>query len=120
MEVYAEGWCGASHKTKYGDTHVFISTRLTPELKNEGIARDLIRNVQKLRKEAGLEIDDRIRLCLLTESSTLKGAIEAFADYIKKETLAVEIAGSSLGADARHVEVRIGGEPMRIELTRAG
>jgi hypothetical protein len=55
---------------------------------------------------------------LLAESETLKAAIDAFADYIKAETLAVEIVSSSL--DGAAAEVKIGGEPLRIELTKAG
>jgi isoleucyl-tRNA synthetase len=114
VRSYGENWVGAND----GATTVLLDKRLSPELKNEGAARDVIRNVQNLRKDAGLEIDDRIKIALLAESETLKAAIDAFADYIKAETLAVEIVSSSL--DGAAAEVKIGGEPLRIELTKAG
>jgi isoleucyl-tRNA synthetase len=112
---YGEDWAGAAN----GETIVLIDKRLTPELRSEGIARDVIRNVQNLRKDAGLEIDDRITLSLSTESAALKTAIEAFADYIRQETLALKITATPLEGETAHAEVKIGGEPVRIGVTRA-
>lgn len=93
---YGEHWAGASD----GPTVVLIDKRISPTLKNEGIARDIVRNVQNLRKDAGLDIADRIRLSLVTESSMLKAAIDQFRDYIAGETLAKEIVSKALDGDA--------------------
>jgi len=69
---------------------VAFDTRLTPELIREGMARDLIRNVQELRKKSGLEVTDRI-VCGLDLSqcdAELEQAVQEHAEYIEAETLA--------------------------------
>jgi valyl-tRNA synthetase/predicted acetyltransferase/protein-tyrosine-phosphatase len=68
-----------------------ISKRLTPELKAEGLAREIIRAVQNARKAAGLNVDDRIELTLKTGDETLRNAIETWRDTIMKETLALKL-----------------------------
>lgn len=70
---------------------VEIDTEITPSLQNEGIARDIIRTVQSARKEAGLEIENRIRLSLSSDSSLINSAISEFKQLIMQETLAVEL-----------------------------
>jgi len=67
-----------------------LITDLTPELRNEGLAREFVRRVQEARKQADFEISDRIRL-YFTASDNLSEAVEDFKDYIMMETLAVEI-----------------------------
>jgi isoleucyl-tRNA synthetase len=90
--TFSKGWAGAAD----GKSLVLLDTRVTPELKNEGVARDIIRNVQNLRKDAGLEIADRITLSLTSESPDVLTAIEQFRDYIAGETLAVEVSNRPL------------------------
>jgi isoleucyl-tRNA synthetase len=70
---------------------VTLDTTITPELKAEGTMRDIVRLVQSARKNAGLEVDDRITLTLETEDAHLAEAIVAHADVIKTETLATEL-----------------------------
>ncbi|MFZ3070162.1 MAG: isoleucine--tRNA ligase [Anaerolineaceae bacterium] len=66
---------------------------LTPELINEGLAREFVRRVQALRKDGGLDIADRI--CLYyTATPRLSEAVQAFSDFIKTETLAVELVNA--------------------------
>ena len=67
-----------------------LVTTLTDELVDEGLVREFVRRVQEARKQAGLDIADRIKL-VYSCSDKLAGAIEAFKDYIKNETLAVEL-----------------------------
>jgi isoleucyl-tRNA synthetase len=67
-----------------------LVTDLTPELIQEGLAREFVRRVQDLRKSAGLEIADRIRL-YVTASPALTAAIGAQMEYICAETLAKEL-----------------------------
>ena len=71
----------------YGD-NVAIDTEITPELKREGLAREIIRHVQSARKKAGLSVDDRITLQLETADSELRQAIDECATVITTETLA--------------------------------
>jgi len=67
---------------------VELELKLTQDLLDEGVAREIIRRVQSLRKESGLEVDDRIDLVLASDDSNINRAIEKFADEIQKETLA--------------------------------
>jgi len=67
-----------------------LETDLTPELENEGLVREFVRRVQSLRKEANLDIADRIHL-FYTTSERLSTAIKAFEKYIKEETLATSM-----------------------------
>ena len=69
---------------------VLLDTRLTPELVQEGLARELINRIQRLRKDSGLQVSDRIRLMIKAESA-LATAATVHAEYIKRETLATEL-----------------------------
>lgn len=73
-----------------------LETTVTPELAAEGLARELISKVQQMRKANDYEMMDNIRISVEADAD-VQAAIDAFADYIKKETLAVAIeAGSGL------------------------
>jgi len=67
---------------------VEIDTHLSEELKLEGIARDIVRQVQNARKKATLDVDNRIKLSLGSKDTEITKSIEQFGDYISKETLA--------------------------------
>jgi isoleucyl-tRNA synthetase len=67
-----------------------LVTELSIDLKKEGLAREFVRHVQDARKQAGLDIADRIKLAY-TASEKLTESIQEFTDYIKVETLAIEI-----------------------------
>ncbi|MFH1446754.1 MAG: isoleucine--tRNA ligase, partial [Chloroflexota bacterium] len=67
-----------------------LVTDLSQELIDEGLAREFVRRVQALRKDAELEISDRIRL-YFSASAGLTTAVKAFEEYIKAETLCVEM-----------------------------
>lgn len=67
---------------------VAVDTELTPELIQEGVVRDLIRNIQELRKNSGLNITDRIELILETKSREIEEAIQGFGSFLEEETLA--------------------------------
>jgi isoleucyl-tRNA synthetase len=74
-----------------GKANITLDLKLTPELKREGMMREVIRNVQSGRKAAGLDVDDRIHLSLSTTDDTLRGAITDHEAVIAAETLAVKI-----------------------------
>ncbi len=67
---------------------VYIDRLITPELKREGIMREIIRSVQSVRKEAGLQVDDRITLNIETADTQIKRAISEHTEVIMAETLA--------------------------------
>lgn len=80
------------------DMKLALNIAITPDLELEGFARDTVRHIQQMRKEADLNLLDRIRVSYRTDDVTLRSAIERFTDYIKGETLALEL-GSSGAAD---------------------
>jgi isoleucyl-tRNA synthetase len=113
-----EGWAGVADR----DTQVLIDARVTPELKREGMARDVIRQVQQLRKEANLEMEDRIALYLHTDSAELRQAIEAHRDYIAGETLTVQWSSAPLGAGAVEPKppgAKVEGQALTIQLRKS-
>ncbi|MDZ7744297.1 MAG: isoleucine--tRNA ligase [Candidatus Saccharibacteria bacterium] len=79
------------------DMKVELETNITPELKREGLAREVIRHVQSARKQAGLEVDDRISLSLSTDDDELKQSIQEQSHIIKHETLANHLTKDGAG-----------------------
>jgi isoleucyl-tRNA synthetase len=69
---------------------VAVTTKLTPELELEGHARELVRRVQQLRKDAGLEISDRIVL-YVSNTALVGQVLAAHGDYVKEETLTTRL-----------------------------
>ena len=80
------GWLVANE----GNLTVALEVELNEELKNEGMARELINRIQNIRKESGLEITDRIEIILAPQADVEK-SVDAFADYIKTQVLADSI-----------------------------
>jgi len=70
---------------------VAIQTEITPQLRDEGLARELIRRIQDFRKQADFDIADRISL-VYQATPILQNAIETHRDYIMEETLTVEMS----------------------------
>jgi len=97
-----------------GTLTVALNTEITEELSKEGDVRDLVRGVQNLRKESGLEVTDRIRLTL-TGSGRLKSAWEAFSAYVSSETLSSQM----LWAEADNMtEIEAGEEKWRVKIEK--
>lgn len=69
---------------------VMLDTKITKELREEGYAREIIRFIQEMRKEAGYEVYERIYLQIKSQGG-LADAVTNFADYIKRETLSIEL-----------------------------
>jgi len=95
-----------------------LVTELTPELVQEGLAREFVRRVQDLRKSANLEVADRIKLSVVA-SPNLKSAIEGHRDYITAETLAVSLDFSEPSDKAASVEDDFDGEKVKVGLIKA-
>ncbi|MCJ7791950.1 MAG: class I tRNA ligase family protein, partial [Dehalococcoidia bacterium] len=73
---------------------VAISTELTPKLIAEGVSRELVRHLQNMRRNAKFDITDHIITYYQTKEPLIKQVINAFADYIKQETLSQELIDS--------------------------
>ena len=96
---------------------VVYDLTITPELKREGLMREVVRHVQSARKQAGLQIDDRIVLSISSDDSEISQAIDAFADVIKAETLAVEL--NSVINESEKYDAKIEGKLVEISLKKA-
>ncbi len=96
-------------------SQVEIDEKLTAELKREGMMREVVRHVQAARKEAGLQIDDRIRLGLNTGDSELQKAIAEHDKTIRSETLSTGNLTEKVG---HAVEVKIDGKELTICLQK--
>ncbi|MSQ96572.1 MAG: isoleucine--tRNA ligase [Gemmataceae bacterium] len=101
-------------------TQILLDGRITPELEMEGLAREVIRHVQTARKDAELEMDDRIVLSLATDDAKLNDAIKTHRDYLGNETLVAEWAAQPLGDGPYRVEVKIEAAKLVIELKKHG
>ena len=84
---------------------VALDPALDDELLREGMARELVNRIQRLRKDAGLEITDRIALGAYGPGEVTEAA-DAWADFIRGETLAVELEVAETGDAADWTEFR--------------
>ena len=99
---------------------VVLDTHISPELRREGLMREVVRQVQSARKAAGLNIDDRIRLELVTHDAELEKAIDEHTDTIAAETLASQlITVGSAPAEGYTTEVTLDGAELAIALQKA-
>ena len=96
-----------------GAAVVGIETALTPELVAEGLAREFVSHVQSMRKEADFEVTQRIALSVRADDET-RAALQAHADYVKNETLALSLEFSA----AEGVEIDLNGHPAAVSVTR--
>lgn len=95
-----------------------LVTELTPELVQEGLAREFVRRVQDLRKTADLDVADRINL-YVEASGGLKAAIELHRDYVTTETLTRQLEFGKVPAGAALVEDKFDGETLKAGLVKA-
>lgn len=95
---------------------VVIDTTITPELKREGLMREVVRQVQSARKAAGLNVDDRIDLSLKTTDGELTAAIKEHSSVIAAETLAtIQDQGTELEHSS---EAKVEGTMLQIKLQK--
>jgi isoleucyl-tRNA synthetase len=94
-----------------------LVTELTPELLQEGLAREFVRRVQDLRKNAELDVADRIEL-FLEASAGLRSAVETHRDYITAETLTSNLVLGSPPDGAYVVEDEFDNEKMKAGLVK--
>ncbi|MEP1095286.1 MAG: isoleucine--tRNA ligase [Cyclobacteriaceae bacterium] len=90
VEIISEdvpGWLVASESS----LTVALDITLTDELRKEGLSRDVVNRVQNLRKDKGLEVQDKIAIQYFTNDVLLKDAVTVFDEYIKEETQALSL-----------------------------
>jgi isoleucyl-tRNA synthetase len=103
---------------------VLLDTEVTPELAAEGLVRDTIRAVQQARRDADLDVSDRIRLRIATDAEAA-AAVERYRDDLVRETLTVDLEVStdaaSAAGEAAPVSVGDPGAPheMRVHVEKA-
>jgi isoleucyl-tRNA synthetase len=107
------GWLVASE----GKLTVALDITVTDELREEGVARELINRIQNIRKDSGFEVTDKISIQIELKP-LVAGAIANFADYIASQTLAVEVKGTEEPQGAVVVESEVDEEPLRIAVTK--
>ncbi|MBI3647847.1 MAG: isoleucine--tRNA ligase [Actinobacteria bacterium] len=107
-----EGWGIASE----GGLTVALDLELTPELRQEGLARELVRLVQDARRSAGLDVSDRIALAV-DASGEIAEALRAQADYVKGETLAAELIEAA-SAEGFRQEAEIEGSRVAVSVRK--
>ncbi|HUQ47454.1 MAG TPA: isoleucine--tRNA ligase [Gemmatimonadaceae bacterium] len=97
-----------------------IDPTVTPELRLEGLAREVVSRVQKMRKDAGFAVSDRIRLAV-SGTEEMEQAVHAHKEWIANEVLALDITvGDTTGKFHAAQSVDIDGQPASIALERAG
>ena len=105
VEIISEdipGWLVSNE----GNLTVALEVEITDELRNEGIARELINRIQNLRKDSGLEITDRINVTI-TQLDAIGKSLDSFADYVKDQVLADSISlGDNDGAEVEIDELK--------------
>jgi isoleucyl-tRNA synthetase len=99
-----------------GDT-INLDINVTAELKEEGIARELIRVIQNARKNAGFNVEDRIETFIISDSQEVRKALEKFKNVVNAETLTTgQLDGAS---NAEYTETaKVEGAEVAISLTR--
>ena len=110
VEIISEdipGWLVANE----GALTVALEVELNDELRNEGMARELINRIQNIRKESGFEITDRIRI-VIAPNEQMQKAVAAFGDYVSKQVLADDISfaendGSAVDFDEFQLNINI-------------
>ncbi|MCA9374207.1 isoleucine--tRNA ligase [Candidatus Peregrinibacteria bacterium] len=100
-----------------GGVSVVLDTTITDELKQEGHAREIVRRIQDLRKEADYNVDDRIYV-YVEAAEPIAASVLAFADYIKSETLALELQDAGDFEWDKEIEADVDGAKVKIAVRR--
>jgi isoleucyl-tRNA synthetase len=93
-----------------GGVVVALDLEIPPALKREGLVRDLVRNLQVMRKDAGLSVSQRIELGLATESCHLREAVHDHREYIMDELLATRLEEADLNPFLAETTIEVEGQ----------
>jgi isoleucyl-tRNA synthetase len=98
---------------------VALSTEVTPALRREGIAREVYRALNQLRREAGYNVSDRVQVQWRSESEELRAAVREFAETIRRETLATELSETPSPAGDRTTPLELDEGTITLAVRRA-
>jgi len=112
VEVHAKARSGLAVASE-GAYLAALSTEVTPELRREGLGREFVRRVQELRKQAGLDIAERIRV-YIQATPDLLFAIQDQRDYVMGEILAIELVEEEAPESAPQAEAWFDGQWMKV------
>ena len=96
---------------------VGLDTKVTPELADEGLARELVHRIQSLRKAAGFDISDHI-VTHYQGPPRLHAVLQRHGDYVRQETLSEELVEGAPPEGAHAEEQRLDGEPLTLAVVR--
>jgi isoleucyl-tRNA synthetase len=102
-----------------GDYQVGVVTEISPELLQEGLAREIVRRIQTMRRAAGLEIADHITTNYLGNGQ-VDAVMAAFADYIRQETLSKELLKGIPAEVARTEKFKLSGIEVTLAIRKQG
>ena len=97
-----------------------VDTEITQDLLQEGLARDIVRHIQQIRKESELEIQDHIKVRFESGDADIRAAISKHRDYICQETLCNDITESDAIEEAKAKKVKIGGGSVKLAVAKVG
>jgi len=118
VELIQEAHAGFSTAAE-GAYLAALDTRVTPELEEEGLAREFVRRVQDLRKKADFSVDDRIRI-EYAATREMASAVERNRDYVQGETLASGLEQAEAPRGEARERYDLDGEGLEIAVTRTG
>ncbi|OAI40763.1 hypothetical protein AYO38_05195 [bacterium SCGC AG-212-C10] len=113
----AQDTAGYAVASEGGHT-VAVTTEITPELADEGLAREIVRRIQDMRREAGFDLADRITTWYQGGEDVTRVA-QAHAAYIQAETLTTNLIAGAAPADAFTAEHDLEGESLTLGVRRA-
>ncbi|MBL7142008.1 hypothetical protein ISS21_02915, partial [Patescibacteria group bacterium] len=111
---------GASwQRVEEGGLKIALNTEITPELREQGLIRELIRQINALRKQAGLTKDDQISVCFQTKAKQLENILKKEKEFLKKETISKDILDQEIPGEAlAKKEIEIDGEKIVLGLRK--
>ena len=115
VEIFSEdipGWLVAND----GNLTIALDITVTEELRQEGLARELVNRIQNMRKQSGLNITDKINITVCADAEYCR-AIEAFAEYIKQQVLGLSITTADTLEGAQEWDVD--GKKINVKIEKA-
>ena len=114
VEIFSEdvpGWTVANE----GALTVALDVEVTEELRREGIAREIVKKIQAIRKDSGFEITDRIAV-VLSSNETSDAAVQQFSEYISNQVLADSVVVDSALTSGDDIELE--GATIKVSVTK--
>ena len=111
------GWLVATE----GSMTIALDVTITEELKQEGVARELINRIQNLRKSSGFDVTDKVSVCIFADGEDLaeiEASLANFAGYVGAQTLALAVESAALAEAGDAPEVEWNDGTIKIRVTK--